>query len=107
MQSLDLTPAQAEALFSIVERQRVFVERLYARCVELGYPMDDHLRQHAAFAVVAQRKLCLAVNEGRPKGVYRQYLRRSKAGRTGLRPHLLGLGGAAAMPCRASSSFTI
>jgi hypothetical protein len=73
------TPAQAEALFAIVERQRVFVERLYQRCVELGYPKHDHLRLHAAFAVVAQRKLCLVVNESRQKGVYRRYLLRSRS----------------------------
>ena len=79
MESLDLTAAQSEALFAIVERQRVFVERLYQRCVELEYPKDDHLREHAAFAVRAQRKLCLVVNEGRQKGVYRRYLRRSKS----------------------------
>jgi hypothetical protein len=79
VQSLDLTAAQAEALFAIVERQRVYVERLYARCVELGYLKDDHLRQHAAFAVRVQRELCLVVNEGRQKGVYRQFLRRSKS----------------------------
>jgi hypothetical protein len=48
VESLDLTPAQVEALFTIVERQRVFVEQLYQGCVELGYPKDDHLRQHAA-----------------------------------------------------------
>jgi hypothetical protein len=79
VESLDLTPTQAEALFAIVERQRIYVERLYARCVELGYPKDDHLRQHAAYAVRAQRELCLVANEGRQKGVYRQYLRRSKS----------------------------
>jgi hypothetical protein len=62
-----------------VERQRVYVEKLYARCVERGYPKGDHLRQHAAFAVLAQRKLCLVVNEGRQKGVYRQYVRRSRS----------------------------
>ena len=76
MQSLDFTPAQAEGLFAIVERQRVFVGKVYARCVPLG---TDLLRQHAARALVAQRELCLVVNEGRQKGVYRQYLRRSKS----------------------------
>jgi hypothetical protein len=75
VQSLDLT----EALFAIVERQRVFVEKVYARCVELEYPKEDLLRQHAARAVLAQRELCLVVNGGRQKGVYRQYLRRSKS----------------------------
>jgi hypothetical protein len=39
---------------------------------------DDHFRLHAARAVLAQRELCLVVNEGRQKGVYRQYLRRCK-----------------------------
>jgi hypothetical protein len=57
VQPLDLTPAQAEALFTIVERHRVFLERVYARCVELGYPKSDHVRQHSAFAVTAHRKL--------------------------------------------------
>jgi hypothetical protein len=79
VESLDLIPAQSEALFAIVERQRVYVERLYARCIELDYPKDDHLRRHAAFAIRAHRELCLAVNEGRQKGVYRQYLRLSKS----------------------------
>jgi hypothetical protein len=76
VQSLDLTPTQAEALFAIVER--VFLEGVYSRCVELGYPDNDLLRQHAARALVAERKLCLVVNEGRQKGLYRQYLRRSR-----------------------------
>ena len=57
----------------------MFLEKVYARCVELDYPKQDVLRQHAASAVLAQRQLCLAVNEGRQKGVYRQYLRRSKS----------------------------
>jgi hypothetical protein len=61
-----------------IERQRAYLEWLYARCVELDCPKDDHFRNHAAFAVVAQRKLCLVVNEGRQKGVYRRYLRRSR-----------------------------
>ena len=79
MQSLDLTTAQSEALFTIVERQRAFLEKVYARCVELEYPKNDLLRQHVARALVAQRELCLVVNEGRQKGLYRRYLRRSKS----------------------------
>ena len=79
VQSLDLTPDQAEALFAIVERQRVFLKKVYARCVELEYGKTDLLRQHAARAVLAQRQLCLAVNEGRQKGVYRRCLGRSKS----------------------------
>jgi hypothetical protein len=84
VQSLDLTPAQPEALFAIVERQRAFLEKVYARCVELEYPENDLLRQHAARAVRAQRELCLAVNEGRRKGVYRRYLSGRSLGPAGL-----------------------
>src|SRR5688572_26936537 len=59
VQSLDLTTAQAEPLLAIVERQRVFLEKVYARCVELEYPAGDLFRQRVSRAVVAQRELCL------------------------------------------------
>jgi hypothetical protein len=45
----------------------------------LEYPKNDLVRHHAAFAVRACRELCLVVDEGRRKGVYRRYLRRSRS----------------------------
>ena len=79
MQSLDLTDDQAERLFRILERQRLFIERLHVRCLELGYPEQDQLRREARRGVLAYSQLCLAANEGRRKGVYRRYLRRARA----------------------------
>ena len=77
MTSADLKPDQVEALFATVERMRLFVERLHARCAEVDGPADSLLRREARRAVLAYRELALVANDGRAKGVQRQYLKRA------------------------------
>lgn len=79
MRGIDLTDEQRDRLFAVVERHRLWLERLHERCVARGFPPADSLRLHVARALRAHRRLCLEANEGRRKGVYRRYVRRSRS----------------------------
>ena len=75
----DLMRRQAEALFATVYRHRRYLELLYARWVAAGFPADDPLLLETRRSLLAYRELALVANDGRAKGVQRQYLKRAAA----------------------------
>ena len=79
MDTADLRPEQIEAMFAVVDRYRLFHEKLYRRCLECGFPPNDLLRDHARRSLLAFRQLALTVNDQRRKGLCRRFMKQSQS----------------------------